>query len=320
VDEFTEGIDFLAELEKDEKMYIDELQQITEKIDLPLYDFVTGNDGSQGDYNKLSKTEQLLEEFDSIYDAVELDHLTPPQTPPEQKIFLSSGGEESQQFVQNIPIEQQQFVFDYQQPQQQEQYIYLQDGSTSTPVEQEIAFVYENSNHSMMSSDEGYNSQEIIIDPEPIISSPADLQLEMEVVDEIIQAHSRSQFDYDDDNSTVCTSSSWSPRSDYSASNYSQDDEPVTKSSSLHGVTKKRTRPYGRNPDEKKFRKKEQNKNAATRYRQKKKEEVGVILSEERILMDKNKKLATSYNDTKREVKYLKSLLRELFQARGFVQ
>lgn len=249
-----------------------------------------------------------------------MDHLTPPQTPPEQKIFLSSGGEESQQFVQNIPIEQQQFVFDYQQPQQQEQYIYLQDGSTSTPVEQEIAFVYENSNHSMMSSDEGYNSQEIIIDPEPIISSPADLQLEMEVVDEIIQAHSRSQFDYDDDNSTVCTSSSWSPRSDYSASNYSQDDEPVTKSSSLHGVTKKRTRPYGRNPDEKKFRKKEQNKNAATRYRQKKKEEVGVILSEERILMDKNKKLATSYNDTKREVKYLKSLLRELFQARGFVQ
>lgn len=291
-----------------------ELQQITEKIDLPLYDFVTGNDGSQGDYNnKLSKTEQLIEEFDSIYDAVELDHLTPPQTPPEEKIFLSSGGEESQQFVQNIPIEQQQFVFDYQQP-QQEQFIYLQSDSTSSPVEQEIAYVYENSNHSLVSSDDGY------IDPEPIISSPADLQLEMEVVDEIIQAHSRSQSDYDDDNSTVFTSSSWSPRSDYSASNYSQDDEPVTKSSSLRGVTKKRTRPYGRNPDEKKFRKKEQNKNAATRYRQKKKEEVGVILSEERILMDKNKKLVTSYNDTKREVKYLKSLLRELFQARGFVQ
>lgn len=318
VDEFTEGIDFLAELDKDEKMYIDELQQITEKIDLPLYDFVTGNDGTQGDYSKLSKTEQLLEEFDSIYDAVELDHLTPPQTPPEQKIFLSSGAEESQQFVQNIPIEQQQFVFDYQQPQQQEQYIYLQNDST--PIEQEIAYVYENSNHSMVSSDGGYNSHEVIIDPEPIISSPADLQLEMEVVDEIIQAHSRSQSDYDDDNSTVFTSSSWSPRSDYSASNYSQDDEPSAKSSSLRGVTKKRTRPYGRNPDEKKFRKKEQNKNAATRYRQKKKEEVGVILSEERILMDKNKKLVTSYNDTKREVKYLKSLLRELFQARGFVQ
>jgi len=313
VDEFTEGIDFLAELDKDEKMYIDELQQITEKIDLPLYDFVTGNDGYNT--NKLSKTEQLLEEFDSIYDAVELDHLTPPQTPPEQKLDFLSSGEESQQFVQNIPIQQQQFVFDYQQPQQQYQYIYLQNDAVPSPVEQEIAFVYENSNHSMVSSDDGYNPHGVIIDPEPIISSPADLQLEMEVVDEIIQAHSRSQSDYDDDN---FTSSSWSPRSDYSASSYSQDDEP--KPSSLRGVTKKRTRPYGRNPDEKKFRKKEQNKNAATRYRQKKKEEVGVILSEERILMDKNKKLVTSYNDTKREVKYLKSLLRELFQARGFVQ
>jgi hypothetical protein len=28
----------------------------------------------------------------------------------------------------------------------------------------------------------------------------------------------------------------------------------------------------------------------------------------------------TAYKDTKREVKYLRSLLRELFQARGFIQ
>jgi cyclic AMP-dependent transcription factor ATF-4 len=303
-----------------------ELLEITNKIDLPLYDFVTGNDididQNSFDTQKHSKTEQLLMEFDSIYDAVELDHLTPPQTPPEQK-FLS-GFDDSQQFVQNIPSneqEQQQFIFDFQSQQeaQQEQYIYLQnDVSSST---QDISIVYENSNHSMTSS-EDYGSTEIIIDPEPIISSPADLQRELEVVDEIIQAHSRSQSDYDDDNCTTFTTSSWaaSPRSDYSVSSFSQDDEPVKKSSTLRGVTKKRTRPYGRNPDEKKSRKKEQNKNAATRYRQKKKEEVHVILSEEQVLAEKNKKLFTAFKDTQREVKYLKSLLRELFQARGFIQ
>jgi len=323
-DEFT-GIDFLAELEKDEKMHLDELQRITDNIDLPLYDFMTGNDNG-GDYSeqKQSKTEQLLMEFDSIYDAVELDHLTPPQTPPEQKLFLPHL-EESQHFVQNVPQieQQQQFIFEYQQPQQelapsQEQYIFVSD---STP-EHEISYIYENSNQSMVSG-EDFISNEIVIDPEPIISSPADIQRELEVVDEIIQAHSRSQSDYDDDNCTILTTSSWSPRSEYSASSICSQDEvrPVKKtSSSSRGITKKRTRPYGRNPDEKKSRKKEQNKNAATRYRQKKKEEVHVILGEERVLLDRNKKLMTSYKDTKREVKYLKSLLRELFQARGFIQ
>lgn len=290
------------------------MQQITEKIDLPLYDFVTGNDVIKGEFNtqKQSKTQQLLMEFDSIYDDAELDHLTPPQTPPEQQIYLSSV-EETQQFAHNIPeIEQQsQFIFDYQQQPSpsQDQYIYLQNDASSP--EQEIAIMYENSNDSMISS-----SNEIKIDEvEPIISSPVDIQRELEIVDEIIQAHSRAQSEYDD------TSSSWSPRSDSSASIYSQDDEPLPKKkSSLSGVTKKRTRPYGRHPEEKKSRKKEQNKNAATRYRQKKKEEVHVILGEERILMDKNKKLSTAFKDTKREVTYLKSLLRELFQARGFIQ
>lgn len=321
VDEFT-GIDFLAELDKDEKMYIDELQQITDKIDLPLYDFVVSNEATQNGFNaqKALKTEQLLMEFDSIYDAVELDHLTPPQTPPESKFFLS-GVDESQQFVQNIPsIEEQHFVFEYQQQQaspQDEQFIYVQNETSSS--DQEITIMFENSNQSTMTS---CDNNEILIDPEPIISSPADIQRELEVVDEIIQAHSRSQSDYDDDNCTVFTSSSYSPRSEYStSSNYSQDDEPIKKPSVRNGgVNKKRTRPYGRNPDEKKSRKKEQNKNAATRYRQKKKEEVHVILGEERVLLDKHKKLYTAFKDTQREVKYLKSLLRELFQARGFIQ
>lgn len=298
----------------DFNLFIPELQQITEKIDLPLYDFVTGNIQDEfGNEKQLNlKTEQLLMEFDSIYDAVELDHLTPPQTPPECDQNQMLGVVESQ-FHQNIPsIEQpQQFLFDYQQEpatSPSDQYIYLENHAS----EQEISIMFETS---------GDNSNEIIIPRNPA-TAPGDIQRELEVVEEIIQAHSRSQSEFDDDNCTSSTSSSWSPRSDYSASICSQDDDepPRKKSSGLHGVTKKRTRAYGRNPDEKKSRKKEQNKNAATRYRQKKKEEVGVIMGEERILMDKNKKLSTSHKDLVRETKYLKSLLRELFQARGFIQ
>lgn len=239
-------------------------------------------------------------EFDSIYDAVEMEHLTPPQTPPEQKFFGVS--EESQQFIQSIPEQPQQFTFEYQPSQ------FIYDVPSPSNV------IFDCSDHSLVSC-EDLSSTEIIIDTEPIIRSPADIQRELEVVDEIIQAHSRAQSDYDD-----VTSSSWSPRSDYSNSSF---DEQVKKSSSgiVRGsVTKKRTRAYGRNPDEKKSRKKEQNKNAATRYRQKKKEEVHEILGEERVLMDKNKKLMTTFKDTSREVKYLRSLLRELFQARGLIQ
>jgi cyclic AMP-dependent transcription factor ATF-4 len=300
-------------------LFLPELQQITDKIDLPLYDFVTGNDVTQNGFTqKASKTDELLMEFDSIYDAVELDHLTPPQTPPEPKEqYFLPVAEESQQYVQqNIPNidQQQQFVFEYQQQSPvHEQYIYVQNNASQ--VDEEIAIMFENSNQSMVSCE----ATEMILDPEPIISSPADLQRELEVVDEIIQAHSRAQSEYDDDNCTVFTSSSWSPRSECSTSSYLPDEAPIKKSSS-RGVTKKRTRPYGRNPDEKKMRKKEQNKNAATRYRQKKKEEVHVVLGEERILMDKNKKLMTTFKDTRREVKYLKSLLRDLFRARGFIQ
>lgn len=260
-------------------------------------------------------------EFDSIYDAVEMTHLTPPQTPPESDdpFVPSSPIHQNVQF-QNIPNEQQQFVFEYQQPHQQspvqEQFIYIQSDVPSSPCEQEITVIYENSNQSSASSGE-----EFIIDPEPIINSPTDFARELEVVNELVlSAHSRAQLEYDDETSISASSSIWSPRSEYASSNFSQDDEPKKLLSGFKDVSRKRTRAYGRNPEDKKVRKKEQNKNAATRYRQKKKHEVEVIIGEERVLYDKHRKLMTTYKDTRREVKYLKSLLRELFKARGFIQ
>lgn len=329
VDEST-GIDLFAEMERDEKTYLDDLQSITSKIDLPIDDFVASIENADDIIEETLnlgniKNEQLLMEFNSILDAVEIQNqLTPPQTPP---YHHPSGLQEVQQIhTNNIPTTVQQpdqyQIFSYhQQPPQssEDQFVFIQNGSNIETSSNDITVFYENTNQSMISNDD-VSCHEIVFDPESIISSPTDIQRELEVVDELVRAHSRQNSDYDDNASFSASSSVWSPRSEYSSSGYSQDDdEPIKKSSGLRGISKKRPRGYGRNPEEKKSRKKEQNKNAATRYRIKKKQQVEVIMDEEKILMDKNRKLTTTYKDTKREVKYLKSLLRDLFKARGFI-
>jgi cyclic AMP-dependent transcription factor ATF-4 len=83
------------------------------------------------------------------------------------------------------------------------------------------------------------------------------------------------------------------------------------------GTTKKRTRQYGRGTEDRKIRKKEQNKNAATRYRQKKKQEMESILVEEQLLLQRHNELKRILADTNREAKYLKSLIREFFLSDG---
>lgn len=255
-------------------------------------------------------------DFNSILDAVSNTELTPPQTPPPEIFQLNEvlSPEYQQEF--NIPTGQYE-IYDYQpqvenkSSQNNEQFIFVQNNPspTSSPI------CYEESNQ----------GDEIVF--ESIISSPADIQRELEVVDELVRAHSRNNSDLDDNASQFSTLSSvWSPRSEYSGgsscSSQYGDFEPKSRKSSsgLKGVSKKRSRGYGRNPEEKKYRKKEQNKNAATRYRQKKKVEIEVILTEEQKLAEKNRRLMGIYKETHREVKYLKSLLHDLFKARGFIQ
>lgn len=110
-----------------------------------------------------------------------------------------------------------------------------------------------------------------------------------------------------------------SPSSD---SGYSDPDWTVPSFSEMKSPKKKRsTKPYIRvAPEEKRQRKKEQNKNAATRYRIKKKQEVEEILSEEKNLKDKQEKLKTDLMDVKREIKYLKNLMRDVFKAKGLIK
>lgn len=147
----------------------------------------------------------------------------------------------------------------------------------------------------------------------------------MEVVEELVRSCAQNLPDWtsdDDDNSSVSYSASSSPRSEDSFDNasqsYSNDDDEYTPKSESTSV-KKRTRPYGRLAEDRKSRKKEQNKNAATRYRQKKKAETEVVLEEERELQEKNDQLQVKYADVQREIKYLKSLMRDLYRAKGLL-
>lgn len=64
--------------------------------------------------------------------------------------------------------------------------------------------------------------------------------------------------------------------------------------------------------ESRKLKKKEQNKSAAHRYRQKKREEKGVVLSEVDQLQLKNNELKTRVEELNREIKYLKGLLDEI--------
>lgn len=79
---------------------------------------------------------------------------------------------------------------------------------------------------------------------------------------------------------------------------------------------KKRTRAYGRGVEDRKIRKKEQNKNAATRYRQKKKLEMETVLGEEQILAEENDALRRTLAERRHELRYLRQLIREFYQGR----
>lgn len=314
----TGDLDLFSEIDRNHaKMVTDnDFQLINDKVDLPIEDLVLVNEGIDlNGFDSLAgtKNEQLMMEFNSILDAVSNSSLTPPQTPPPEIFQIHEVLSPEYQQQLNIPDSHYE-IYDYQQP---------AEIVKTLPVPEQFIFVQNNASPSNF-YEESNQEDEIIFDPESIISSPADIQRELEVVDELVRAHSRNNSDIDENTSQFSYFSSWSPRSEFSSgsscSSHYDDCESKSRKSGLKGVSKKRSRAYGRNPEEKKHRKKEQNKNAATRYRQKKKVEIEVILDEEKILADKNRKLMGIYKETRREVKYLKSLLRDLFKARGFIQ
>ncbi|GAB0092278.1 hypothetical protein DMENIID0001_072680 [Sergentomyia squamirostris] len=281
---------------------------------------------------KKHDTQELLQEFESVYDAVELTHLTPPQTPPQtspQRVTVVEVGQcIDQTFIYQEPILNETisdpasfYVLPEGQPQPTHE-----DGNAknSSPLHYTPA---------SFAGDAGSVVTWIEIDQSPV---PEDIDHEMKLVDELVRTRAQELTDWtDDDNSSEFTSSSpasLSPRSEvsYSGSSYSHDDEwlpegrqKASKASSSgivgDGGIRKRTRPYARGSEDKKSRKKEQNKNAATRYRKKKKQEIEEILDVERDLQIVNDKLKAETADLKREIKYLKGLMREVYKAKGLL-
>ncbi len=346
---------------------------VDNKITLPIYDYVSPvaavnyNSQSQSPIfgsplatkacDEKLKTEELLEEFHTIYDAVELNHLTPPQTPPAGQYSRTSEQQEQEKQLDQVfytilndnnnhqyiqPIIDTQIVYQPQlqsnninnnnvniQNNENSTYVFSQNvvqTVTSNLADQEISIIFDNTSEDQVIT----NSADVLIQ----VKEAQEQQLrESQVVDELLRSRAKDLLEDDEDYSSGVSSSGFSPRSDESSSSgFSQDDDewsqPTTSKKAttsrkiggpLAGVTKKRTRPYVKGSEDKKSRKKEQNKNAATRYRQKKKQEIEVVLDEEKILMDAHQKLFTEYKDKKRELSYLKNLLKELFKAKGLL-
>jgi cyclic AMP-dependent transcription factor ATF-4 len=364
--------DILWELDNGKTLdIVDEFPLVTDnKVTLPIYDYLSpgSNEGYQSPEQTVEsslsiiakdekrKTEELLMEFDTIYDAVELNHLTPPQTPPGhfsqttehqekhlEQVLLTILNEN--QYVQ--PVDTTQIVY---QPQSnnnnnnnnnnnQHSYVFNQnimETVTSNLADHEMSIIFDNNSepHNVTHSADitTTTTSTTVLVPIKEAQEQQKILREIEVVDELVRSRAKDLLDDDEEYSSGISSVSSSPRSDETSSNsgYSQDDEDwdraeITKKSTsrigapLAGVTKKRTRPYIKGSEDKKSRKKEQNKNAATRYRQKKKQEIEVILDEEKILLEKHHKLYSEYKDKKRELSYLKNLLKELFKAKGLL-
>lgn len=360
---------------------------VDNKITLPIYDYVSpvavdhynsqsqsplfGSPSSVKVKDDKLKTEELLEEFHTIYDAVELNHLTPPQTPPSGQFSRTSEQQEQEKqldqvFYTILHDNNNQFVqtIDHQivyQPQQTQSNINSSENSaynvynqnivetvTSNLADQEISIIFANNNNNNNNIND--NSADVLMkDANEAQEQQQQEQQqhheeehqeqkilrELQVVDELVRSRAKDLLDDDEDYSSGISSVSFSPRSDESSSSgFSQDDDEWSQPStsqrkstttsrkiggSLAGVTKRRPRPYVKGSEDKKSRKKEQNKNAATRYRQKKKQEIEVILDEEKILMDVHQKFYAEYKDKKRELSYLKNLLKELFKAKGLL-
>lgn len=301
-------------------------------------------------------TQSLLQEFESVF--VEVEHnfaLTPPQSPtqppPPFQITSSAQSQYSGIFSQD-PNESPYFITTLQHiiplqtvPDSTYQFSSVTPLTSAAPILSQIPESYVE------------KEENLIPNLEQIVPSPAtDVDEELAVVDELIRTRvedletsiplpqrpisNPQEFEADSSSpysihENVVATLDVTPPSPSTTSNSSfdstEDDPdwvplPVNGLSSpgcekVTGGRKRAAKPYVRiGTEEKRQRKKEQNKNAATRYRQKKKAEVEVILDEEKQLVDTNEELQSKVNDLSREIKYLKGLMRDVFKAKGLLK
>lgn len=193
------------------------------------------------------------------------------------------------------------------------------ESEPTSPVSVHNQFVYNNWNNNPHASDTNLSSAIVAGSPG---SSNYDIVFNTQIIDDILKSAANEIFEESESQSSISapsladyttTDDEWSP----SSSSGSCSPLQATSNESLNecsASTKKRTRPYGRGVEDRKIRKKEQNKNAATRYRQKKKVEMEIIQIEEQALSKRHDELKRQLAEHQREAKYLKRLIREFYK------
>ncbi|XP_069701530.1 activating transcription factor of chaperone isoform X2 [Periplaneta americana] len=290
-------------------------------------------------------TQTLLREFETVFGEVEMNHgtLTPPQSPPiptyTNIIPETPKTAELITLQQMVPIQSFQSLQPAQPPL-----------NMKMPISSLVPIIY--------ASERKENLLPLVEQMVPQTPSP-ELVRELAVVDELVRTRVEGLVDIGGSDGIPdpwesCSSgnvsgassgaesegetsavSPPSPCTSSSGSSYGSGEEmcddpewiPTSIQLPTSGCMKngrKRagiSKPYSRpGVEEKRIRKKEQNKNAATRYRQKKKAEIEEILSEEKDLEEKNSELQLKVSDLSREIKYLKGLMRDLFKAKGLIK
>lgn len=259
---------------------------------------------------KPNNTQYYLNEFNTVYEEVGLTHnaLTPPQSPPNQQPLLAN----LEPLLVQLPsfTSQETKLQQYNVPEKQ---LLSQETCSALPVAMEIV---------------QFNTFAGSIVPtyQPMMDQSYNPGLAVDELEELVRTTAE---DMQWSSSSNHSSSSPGSPGGSSSSNFgdcSSDDpewipETIDENNpEVIGKGSRKRRAYTKGaPEEKKVRKKEQNKNAATRYRMKKKAEIEVILSEERELAVHHDELESKIVDMQREIKYLKGLMRDLFKAKGLI-
>lgn len=264
-------------------------------------------------------TAQLLNEFNQVYDAVELTHLTPPETPPhsptQTPLPAYLNYDSKNQFYQQQPITSYQLQPNQQFQQCKEEKPMIVNYAPVMPAQQFPSILEQAIN--------------LVQQTSPQIEYTENFDDAMAEVEALVRSRAEDFADsssIDDDSSMSGSSTCFSPRSEASSSITDDSDWTMKSSSTIatalknkQATQKRKPRINRRSPEDRQSRKKEQNKSAANRYRLKKKAEIEILLDEERDLIKRNETLQSQYEEVGREVRYIKSLLRELFKAKGLM-
>lgn len=239
-------------------------------------------------------TQNLFQEFQHVFDAVELNNcaLTPPQSPPYAASILTP--------LAPITTDLKPYSYPSHLQQSLPSKIYL-DGQPYISQQQQSQEL-----------ETATDFKRIFIENEAYagnMSPQSDVDRELAVVEELVRARAENFIPTSPSSSSSSEDPDWFP-----------DDCKTSTDSTTPKRSRYRSKPYGSTgTEDRKSRKKEQNKNAATRYRLKKKAEVEEILCEERQLQTQNEDLENSISDVQREIKYIKGLMRDLFKAKGLL-